>query len=43
MCIFGSIRVNAKIRAFSIHHNVNSSANDRGAIFGIMYAGEPLN
>ncbi len=24
-------------------HNVNSSANDRGAIFGIRHAGEPLN
>ncbi len=25
--------INAKIRAFSINHNVNSSANDRGTIF----------
>ncbi len=35
--------VNAKIHAFSIDHNVKSSANDRGAIFGMMHAGEPLN
>ncbi len=34
--------VNAKICAFSIDYNVNSSANDRGTIFGIMHASEPL-
>ncbi len=35
--------INAKICTFSIDRNVNSSTNDRGATFGIMHAGEPLN
>ncbi len=42
-CVFLAVFVNANIPAFSIDHNVNSSANDRDAIFGIMHAGEPLN
>ncbi len=37
------LSINAKIRAFFTNHNVNSSANDRGTIFGIMHEGEPLD
>ncbi len=44
MCIFGNVRPwMQKFVAFSINHNVNSSTNDQGAIFGIMRVGEPLN
>ncbi len=35
--------INAKIRAIPIDHNVNSSAYDQSAIFGIPHVGEPLN
>ncbi len=41
--MFGGKYKNAKIRMFYINSDVNSSANDRGAIFVIMHADERFN